>query len=446
MSDSFVISASHTKPVPAGTVVHLNAFLKPPDGEQASAFADRFDFHWRIVGPFTNEVHEVVTPGPSYDWDTEGLRAGAFAIRCSLKEKERATQAGDVAELAPAESPPTPSSMLVAGGQPSSSLAPAPGGAPLPATVSNELTFFVTAPAAVSQDGVVPVSLQRTAMIPSEDQALWVIIRNRTDAISFSNYRDFIDDVMGTGRVPPAPRGQERQVAFRGANAYLLLKYATEFFLMHEAGVLDLDRIADDGGFAGAARLESDEAMASIEQAFEEDSGERYEEQRRLGRRVSVAELRRLRSAYYEQLKDENVAVLPYLKIIRDRLKDIPLKSPTELPRSAYGILRSHLTGPLAMELIWSYWHEEGMLVQTLNAILARFQNRKLVEGPDPLARFDLDPLRPLNNLFWGWAQDEFNRLTVRRRAFEYDHEYGLMLFGKSISALESSVSRSYFL
>ena len=78
------------------------------------------------------------------------------------------------------------------------------------------------------------------------------------------------------------------------------------------------------------------------------------------------------------------------------------------------------------MELIWSYWHEEGMLVQTLNAILARFQNRRLRDGADPLARFELDPLRPLNNLFWGWAQDELHRLTVRRRAFEYEHEYGL--------------------
>ena len=79
------------------------------------------------------------------------------------------------------------------------------------------------------------------------------------------------------------------------------------------------------------------------------------------------------------------------------------------------------------MELIWSYWHEEGMLVQTLNAILARFQNRRhRPTGRDPLARFDLDPLRPLNNLFWGWTQDEMHRLTVRRRAFEYDHEYGL--------------------
>ena len=32
---------------------------------------------------------------------------------------------------------------------------------------------------------------------------------------------------------------------------------------------------------------------------------------------------------------------------------------------------------PACIELIWSYWHEEGMLVQTLNAISARFQNMR---------------------------------------------------------------------
>ena len=47
------------------------------------------------------------------------------------------------------------------------------------------------------------------------------------------------------------------------------------------------------------------------------------------------------------------------------------------------------------------------MLVQTLNAILALPEPRGAVPDADPLARFDLDPLRPLNNLLWGWAQDE---------------------------------------
>ena len=91
------------------------------------------------------------------------------------------------------------------------------------------------------------------------------------------------------------------------------------------------------------------------------------------------------------------------------------------------------LTAPFAVELIWSYWHEEGMLVQTLNHILARFQNRRTGPGPDPMARFDLSPLRPLRNLLFEWAEDESDRLTVRRRAAEYEYEYGLSLVGRAV-------------
>ena len=73
--------------------------------------------------------------------------------------------------------------------------------------------------------------------------------------------------------------------------------------------------------------------------------------------------------------------MLPYLGIIREKLADIPLKGAGETLPNCYGILKSNLGGPVAMELIWSYWHEEGMLVQTLNAILARFQNRRIARG-----------------------------------------------------------------
>ena len=77
------------------------------------------------------------------------------------------------------------------------------------------------------------------------------------------------------------------------------------------------------------------------------------------------------------------------------------------------------------IELIWSYWHEEAMLVQTMNAISQRFQNVRSMSDRDPLVHVTIDPLRPLNNLLWGYIQDEQNRLTVNRRGTEYDHEYG---------------------
>lgn len=93
------------------------------------------------------------------------------------------------------------------------------------------------------------------------------------------------------------------------------------------------------------------------------------------------------------------------------------------------------------VELIWNYWLEEGMLVQTLNVILARFQNRRL-PGRNPLERFDITPLLPLRNRLWGFAEDEVHRLTVRRRAVEYEYEYGLPLIGRAIPRRSTVVER----
>jgi hypothetical protein len=93
------------------------------------------------------------------------------------------------------------------------------------------------------------------------------------------------------------------------------------------------------------------------------------------------------------------------------------------------------------IELIWNYWEEEGMLAQTLNHIVARFQNRRVKVG-DPLARFDVSPLIPLRSLLWAWVDNEHRRLTVRRRAIEYEFEYGLPLIGKAVPPREALVER----
>jgi hypothetical protein len=86
------------------------------------------------------------------------------------------------------------------------------------------------------------------------------------------------------------------------------------------------------------------------------------------------------------------------------------------------------------------------MLAQTMSVISARFMNRKIGNGPDPLSRLALDPLRPINNLLWGYIQDEQHRLSVSRRAYEYDHQYGITLHGKAVPALRSADSRSRFI
>ena len=86
------------------------------------------------------------------------------------------------------------------------------------------------------------------------------------------------------------------------------------------------------------------------------------------------------------------------------------------------------------------------MLVQSINAIARRFQNIRAPGDRDPLAHLEIDPLRPLSNLLWGYIQDEQNLLTVKRRAYEYDHQYGLALYGKAVPPLRSADSRSKFL
>jgi len=143
------------------------------------------------------------------------------------------------------------------------------------------------------------------------------------------------------------------------------------------------------------------------------------------------------------------VSTIPYLyDVVKYKLGELSILSTDSygVVQECYGILQSKLTRPVLLELIWNYWLEEGMLVQTTNAMSWRFQNRRGPQDRDPLALVEIDPLRGLNNLLWGWVQDEEHRLTIPRRAYEYDHEYGLKLIGKAVPAVRGADSRSRFL
>ena len=121
-------------------------------------------------------------------------------------------------------------------------------------------------------------------------------------------------------------------------------------------------------------------------------------------------------------------------------------RDPDNNPFAPSTLIQSRVGSPPLLELIWSYWQEEGMLVQSINAISLRFQNRQANQGPDPLAHLELAPLYPLNNLLWGYVQDEQHRLTVARRNYEYNHQYGLNLVGKAVMDFHPADSRSRFL
>jgi hypothetical protein len=442
MSD-WTIEQLQQDPVAVGTVVSLTAC---PPKSTAAAAAKTYTFAWQVKGPFhTSDPEDFPETSAQFDWDTAGLRAGVYWVTVTITD----------------DSPPTPAAATPAAPQAVPLTGPGGGGSgggatvaqatPTPVSVTHPVQL-ATAPTSAGPDGSLPVSLQRTAMIPTTDQVLWAIIRNRTNAISFNSYRSFIDDIMCGDQLTDQHTRHVRGVTtvFRGVDAYELLRQATDAFLMHEVGVVDQNG-AVRKDFKGKATLEpTDSTLESIEQIVQNPTLDRSfgpSEEQRIGRHITLPQLQAMRSDYYESLNGEmQTLALPYLTVIRDRLSDIPLKPATETPLNCYGILRSHLLGPLAIELIWSYWNEEGMLAQTLLAILARFENRKIRAGTDPLARFDLDPLRPLSNLLWGWIQDEYRRLTVRRRAIEYDHEYGLKLLGRATPTAENVDSRSKFL
>ena len=281
----------------------------------------------------------------------------------------------------------------------------------------------------------VGVRLGRSESSVTDDTAFWAKIKSSTEALSFDSYRGFIDFLISGeqgSETDPNSRANTkakeknrilsplRNINFTNGDAYRLLKVATEAFVMVNTGV------------AG------DYALSDAEK-----------KNMRL-RDISVPEESISGGSAFERYIDD-AKMLPYLSIIQQKMPEVKLLSNTKGQNEYdlllnYQIVQEKLRYPCMLELIWSYWHEEGMLVQTMNAITRRFQNVRSPHGNDPLANLEIDPLRPLNNVIWGYTQDEQNRLTVVRRNYEYDHHYGLRLEGKAVQNFRPVDTRSKFL
>jgi hypothetical protein len=293
-------------------------------------------------------------------------------------------------------------------------------------------------PRPLAAGDTVGVSLKRAEVPPTRDQALWVAIRKSTDAVSFENYDRFLEVVM-CGRPDEGARFPRRRarhklrvikrrtgVPFPHVERYRVLKAATEVFLMIHTGV-DLD------DFRGV---------------------DLEDESRRLNRTVDRGDLEDEMREYLDRVSSgegEYLDVLPYLGLIRRQLGDVAIvgigEDDDEATQVCSGLLAEKLEHPCFLELIDSYWRDEAGLVQAMNAIGWRFQNRTpRGRGRDPLLGLDIDPLRPLNNLLWGLVQDQQHRLTTVRRAYEYDHHYGLALSTKPGPPVRGADSRSRFM
>jgi hypothetical protein len=284
----------------------------------------------------------------------------------------------------------------------------------------------------------VGVKLQRAAVPPTRDLGLWAAIRSQSKALAFGHagnqdgsapargYAGFVEavlwggDVSGIVRNPAEGCGplpdlgalakRAKDVPLHGTAGYELLKTATEIFLLWNSGVAVRrtdalgNMIATDDEELARSALTVDEITAKLASYLTSDR-------------------------------------LPYI----ERVLHTALRR-SDVSDSAFGTGAPSRRADCVclVELIWSYWHEEGALVRTLNAVSHRFQNVRAPGDHDPLAHLEIDPIRPLNNLLWSYVQDERNRLTLERRALEYDHQYGLTVSG--VPAPLAADSRSRFL
>jgi hypothetical protein len=303
--------------------------------------------------------------------------------------------------------------------------------------------------------GPISVNLRRAPIVDTADLPLWSVIRASTNKLSFNNYQDWMDRLFCGDREELGElfgRYVRNSGPFPDTVSYRALKFATEAFLLTNCGVAyavgDLSDIGELHAHL-ARNLESEQFDHLDEEERDERLGlDRGDTASKLWRRYLVP--LPLDGDADEDADDRGARAetLPYLALIRRNLPEwrIDLRADAaERVELCDTIMGRKFTSPCFLELLWSYWHEEGMLVQTMNAIGMRFQNRSA--GPrDPLAGLALDPLRPLNNLLWGYIQDEQHRLTLTRRLYEYDHEYGLTLFGRAVPRLRSADPRSRFL
>lgn len=294
--------------------------------------------------------------------------------------------------------------------------------------------------------GNLGVALSRTATASTADLSFWQGILNSTEQLSFNNYLRFMNMLFCGENDPPSDLppfeqarfrekralGQQlktkRLLPFTDADAYRAVKAATEAFVMINCGVL------------------------APTQPFDDTRDNAYLQRRDLPPPANGSPAQVFNNEYLVSFLGggANDRTLPYLAVIRSKLPDISIKlnaldiDPDRVGQCT-GILQDKLTNPCLLELIWSYWHEEGMLAQTMNAVTRRFQNVRAGER-DPLANLEIDPLRPLNNVLWGFVQDEQHRLSVVRRNYEYDHHYGLRLEGRAVQRMRAADTRSSFI
>lgn len=331
-----------------------------------------------------------------------------------------------------------------------------------------------------------PVRLQRTPRALTGDVALWLLIKLNSQMLGWDNYVRQIDSLFYEddatqrkhGRPQlyegAAPLSRRRFLPFTDTDAYRALKVATEAFVVTWGAVVpsgpNSEQIAELLAYDPAAiALANDRLGLKISNpkalATQYFGGGASPTLPYLQRVASALQGSDVGERILEALHEVPLLTAPGTTATTGALAEAnapqgnhsrQLHNPDSRAHDCCGDgclwldhwnrdISAKLTYPPLIELIWSYWMEELQLVQTMNAIARRFQN--VSGGPrDPLAQFELDALRPLNNMIWGWVQDEQHRLPIERRAAEYQHEYGFRLIGRAVPQVQAADNRSKFL
>lgn len=275
------------------------------------------------------------------------------------------------------------------------------------------------------------VTLVEAGRNKTQDQFLWIFIRN--GVLDFKRYKKFIDMVL----CDPNKLSNEKQLwnnrlPFNQIEAYSILKFATDFYMKK---YYTIDK-SEENEYNNTIIRRS----ASDKFALDDEKNRTKRDYDDLLDNIYESDNKTVKESYWVSGKD----YLPYFETILKRLE--PFTVSTKANSWCGDTIKENSLEDLnLLELIWSYWHEEGGLVQTMNAISLRFQNVRL-NANDPLAGLNIDPLRPINNLIWGYIEDERNRLSMSRRNLEYQYEYGISLIGKAVANIQVAESRSQFL
>jgi hypothetical protein len=258
--------------------------------------------------------------------------------------------------------------------------------------------------------GRVKVTMGRPDSFPTEDEVLWKAIHERSELIGFRRYQDYIQRVLKLDEDGFLSGGLSRrlgELGARGLGVYRTLRDFTELFVLSECGSISHERVFQD---------------------------ERMERELRPERQSS----REIEEQLRDYLRDGE---LPYIERV------VKTAYPSLDPRFVgLDALRSRVfRHPLFLEL----WHEmsleHGMLMRTMAAISARFQNTYISGENDGLSNYESSPLRPLSDFFWGWIDNEPMRLNAKRRIQEYRHQYGPSALDGAVAGIQAADVRTAF-